>query len=47
MIFLTRKKLFIAKAGIIEYNKVIGLIYRISEINFKILRYHHAELDDE
>ncbi len=47
MIFLTRKKLFIAKAGVLDYNKAIDLIYRISEINFEILRYHHAELSDE
>lgn len=47
MIFLTKKKLFIAKAGVTEYNKAIDLIYRIAEINFEILRYHHAGLADE
>jgi len=43
-IFLTDKKLSIAKDGIDEYNKAIELIYRIAEINFKILRYHHERL---
>ena len=47
MIFLTRKKLSYAKAGVLEYNKAIDLIYRIAEINFEILRYHHAGLADE
>jgi hypothetical protein len=46
-IFLTRKKLLHAKAGVAEYNKAIDLIYQIAEINFEILRYHHAGLVDE
>jgi hypothetical protein len=43
-IFLTGQKLIIAKIGIQEYDEAIELIYRIAEINFKILRYHHARL---
>ena len=43
-IFLTSRKLNIAKRGFYEYNKAIELIYRIAEINFKILRYHHERL---
>ena len=43
-IFLTNQKLIIAKIGIQEYDEAIELIYRIAEINFKILRYHHARL---
>jgi hypothetical protein len=43
-IFLTDQKLVIAKIGIQEYDEAIELIYRIAEINFKILRYHHARL---
>ena len=43
-IFLTDQKLIIAKIGIQEYDEAIELIYRIAEINFKILRYHHARL---
>lgn len=43
-IFLTSQKLVIAKIGIQEYDEAIELIYRIAEINFKILRYHHARL---
>jgi hypothetical protein len=44
MIFLTKKKLSYAKAGVREYNEAISLIYEISEINFAILRYHHSQL---
>ena len=47
MIFLTKKKLSYARAGVREYNEAIDLVYRIAEINFKILRYHHAGLADE
>ena len=43
-IFLTNQKLIIAKIGIQEYDEAIELIYRIAEINFEILRYHHARL---
>jgi len=43
-IFLTDRKLVIAKRGVHEYNEAIELIYRIAEINFKILRYHHTRL---
>ena len=44
MIFLNKKKLPIAKAGVQEYDEVIELIYRMAEINFEILRYHHERL---
>jgi len=47
MIFLNKKKLSYAAKGVKEYNEIIDLIYRISEINFKILRYHYARLADE
>lgn len=43
-IFLTEKKLHYAKNGIRQYDEAIVLIYRIAEINFEILRYHHARL---
>jgi len=43
-IFLTNRKLVIAKKGVREYNEAIELIYRIAEINFEILRYHHERL---
>ena len=46
-IFLTDKKLRYAKKGIQDYDEAIELIYKIADINFKILRYHHAELPDE
>jgi hypothetical protein len=43
-IFLTEKKLRHAKDGIGEYDEAIELIYKIAEINFEILRYHHTRL---
>jgi hypothetical protein len=43
-IFLTSQKLIAAKKGVREYDEAIDIIYRIAEINFKILRYHHARL---
>ncbi len=43
-IFLTKRKLIIAKRGVREYDEAIELIYGIAEINFKILRYHHERL---
>ena len=44
MIFLNEKKLKHARGGIKEYQKLIEGIYRISEMNFKILRYHYKEI---
>jgi hypothetical protein len=44
MIFLNKTKLPIAVKGVREYNELIGLVYRISMINFEILRYHHMSL---
>jgi hypothetical protein len=45
-IFLTENKLRRAKNGIRQYNEAIELVYRIAEINFRILRYHYAELKE-
>lgn len=45
-IFLTENKLRRAKSGIRQYNEAIELVYRIAEINFRILRYHYAELKE-
>lgn len=44
MIFLTKEKLLVAKKGVHEYNEAIELIYRLAEINFKILRHYHDKL---
>jgi len=43
-IFLNKKKLLLAKNGIAGYNKLIETVYRLSEINFRILRYHYNKL---
>jgi len=44
MIFLNKKKLPYAANGVKEYSEAIDMIYRISEINFEILRYHYERL---
>ncbi|MBU2437486.1 MAG: hypothetical protein KKE55_07310 [Candidatus Omnitrophica bacterium] len=44
MVFLNNTKLKLASRGIKEYHKLIDTIYRISEINFQILRYHYREI---
>ena len=46
MIFLNKRKLPYARIGIAEYAELIDTVYRISEINFKILRYHHTQLKE-
>lgn len=43
-IFLNKKKLPLAQRGIKEYDEAIDVIYRIAEINFRILRYHYDKL---
>jgi hypothetical protein len=43
-IFLNKKKLPIAQKGVREYDEAIELIYKISELNFRILRYHYDKL---
>ena len=45
-IFLTERKLPYAKKGIKEYDEAIDIIYAVAEINFEILRYHHARLPE-
>lgn len=47
MIFLNKKKLSYAVKGVKEYNEIMNLVYRIAEINFKILRYYYKGLIDE
>jgi len=47
MIFLNKTKLLYANKGIKQYPELIKLIYRISEINFEILRYHYAGLPEK
>ena len=44
MIFLNQKKLPYAAKGVKEYSEAVDMLYRISEINFEILRYHHERL---
>lgn len=43
-IFLNKKKLPLAQKGIKEYDEAIGVIYRIADINFTILRYYYDKL---
>jgi len=44
MIFLTQKKLRYTQQGIKEYNQVIEVLYQISELNFKLIRYHYHRI---
>jgi len=44
-IFLTKKKLHHAQEWIENYKRLIKTIYELSEINFKLLRYHHDKLE--
>ncbi|MFZ2253218.1 MAG: DUF6788 family protein [Minisyncoccia bacterium] len=43
-VFLNKKKLYLAQKGISNYKKLIALIYRLSEMNFRLLRYHYDKL---
>lgn len=43
-VFLNKKKFGLAKKGISDYKKLIAVIYRLSEINFRLLRYHYNKL---
>lgn len=47
MIYLNAHKHSLSKKGIRAYDEILDIIYRISEINFELLRYHYAELADE
>ncbi len=44
MIFLNKAKQLYADQGVRQYRNLIELIYRISRINFEILRYHYEKL---
>jgi hypothetical protein len=45
-ILLTKSKLPHAKAWVASYKRLISTIYNLSEINFRLLRYHHEKLKD-
>lgn len=46
-VFLNKKKFAYAKEGIVNYRRLLGMIYRLSEINFRILRYHYNRLENK
>ena len=46
-IFLNKKKMEYSKGGIKAYDNLQKRLYRLSEINFRILRYHHDKLKDK
>lgn len=46
-VFLNEKKLAYAKSGINAYNRLFNDIYRLSEINFRVLRFHYDKLKDK
>ena len=43
-ILLTKDKLPHARAWVANYKRLIQTIYQLCEINFQLLRYHHAKL---
>ena len=44
-ILLTESKRPHAVAWMANYKRLIKLIYRLSEVNFRLLRYHHDKLE--
>jgi hypothetical protein len=46
-IFLSKAKLEQARQWTANYKRLIKVLYRLSEINFRILRWHYDKLDRE
>lgn len=46
-IFLNEVKMKYASEWIANYKRLIETIYRLSEINFRLLRYHYETLERE
>jgi hypothetical protein len=46
-IFLNEVKLKYAREWIANYKRLIQTVYRLSEINFRLLRYHYDKLEGE
>jgi hypothetical protein len=46
-IFLNEVKLKFASEWIANYKKLVETIYRLSEVNFRLLRYHYDRLEKE
>lgn len=46
-IFLSKAKLEQARQWTANYKRLIKVLYRLSEINFRILRWHYDKLDPE
>lgn len=43
-VFLTATKLWHTRQWIGDYKRLIQTVYRLSEVNFQLLRYHHNRL---
>ena len=43
-VFLTATKLWHARQWMADYKRLILTVYRLSEVNFQLLRYHHNRL---
>jgi len=46
-VFLNEVKLKYAGEWIVNYKKLIETIYELSEVNFRLLRYHYDRLEKE
>lgn len=44
-IFLNKTKLKHAMLWMADYKRMIKTVYRLSEVNFRLLRYHHDKLE--
>lgn len=44
-ILLTENKLPHARKWVANYRRMMKTVYRLAEVNFRILRYYHANLD--
>ena len=45
-LFLNETKLHLATEWIANYKRLIKTVYRLSEVNFRILRHHYDRLED-
>ena len=46
-VFLNERKLRYARQWMAAYKRLIKLVYRLSEVNFRLLRYHYDKLEDD
>ena len=45
-LFLNDKKMRLSKKGVRNYKKIINLLYKLSEVNFRLVRYYYDKLEN-